>query len=181
MISIDWKTATRKLIEQHNELGGSLVELEYAEHNPDLVDWVEPLGDQMVVMGPQISARRVRSWLYEHRGEDWRQWRKGMVLWSLFDPNQGATYVGLGVTNGEATDGIDGDESGDRQPDGTSGGGPAAGGVADDEGRIPEAAVESAEGDQGEEPGGGSGLEGGHGSSGSEESESSGWSSSEDG
>jgi len=152
VISIDWKTATRKLIEQHNELGGSLVELEYAEHNPDLVDWVEPLGDQMVVMGPQISARRVRSWLYERRGEDWRQWRKGMVLWSLFDPNQGATYVGLGVTNGEATDGIDGDESGDRQPDGTSGGGPAARGVADDEGRIPEAAVESAEGDPEQEP-----------------------------
>lgn len=174
MISIDWKTATRKLIEQHNELGGSLVELENAEHNPDLVDWVKPLGDQMVVMGPQISARRVRSWLYERRGEDWRQWRKGMVLWSLFDPNQGATYVGLGVTNGEATDGIDGDESGDRQPDGTSGGSPAAGGVADDAGRIPEAAVEPAEGDQGEEPGSVS-------SSGGSEGEGGGWSSSEDG
>ena len=162
MISIDWKAATRKLVEQHNELGGSLIELEEAEQRPDLIDLVEPIGDQLVVGTPQISAKRVRTWLYEHRGEDWRQWRRGMVLWSLFDRDQGTTFVGLGVTNGEAEADTDGDESGDRQPDGSSGGGPAAGDLAEDPGRLPEGQINADPGypEPGSE-GGSDGLEGG--------------------
>jgi hypothetical protein len=99
MSTVDWKSVTKKLVDQHNKLGVALVACD--EETLVQGDWdvANVSSDEEVLRmeGTKLKLKEVRTWL-------WRQWRKRRaikrsraVLWSCIDETDGSSVVGVGA------------------------------------------------------------------------------------
>lgn len=91
---IDWKHATRLLADTHREHGLALVKPTEFDGRVSVSAASE--ADLFSCDGPYIDVKGLRRHLYNLRFE--RKLRKPrLVLWSVFNEEEGKTYVGVGL------------------------------------------------------------------------------------
>lgn len=94
---VDWKAVSRELAEMHQELGAACVDLEGEAPDPLAGELVpETPDDEMYATEDELTAKRIRRWLWHHRKADWMPVSAGgdQVLFSA--TIDGAHVVGVG-------------------------------------------------------------------------------------
>lgn len=97
----DWKEISRRVKEMHDQAGGSAIlvpqGLNVFGFSPPV--WLMGLKKPLLeVDGPQLTVKKIRTYLFENRGVR-AVHRPRLVVWSLYDPRPsgGVSVLGLGT------------------------------------------------------------------------------------
>ncbi len=91
---MNWKEISRKLVSLHEEKEAAIVRL-----TPHSIGEVVNLSDDdfcLEIEGRELSAKKVRKFLWENRKKRALQ-RKKAVIWSAYIEDEDKSYVGVGA------------------------------------------------------------------------------------
>lgn len=91
---MDWKAVSRKLVNLHDEKEAGIIRL-----TPHSTGEMVNLSNEyfcLEVKGRELTAKRVRKFLWEHRKKRALQ-RKKAVVWSAYVEEEDMSYVGVGA------------------------------------------------------------------------------------
>ena len=97
-MSPNWKQISKFMTEMHNELGGSIVDLQgmNATHKNENLINTSKSDELMSLVGKKLNPKGIRRFMWEHR-KSRQLTRPNAVIWSWFDEEEDKTVVGFGA------------------------------------------------------------------------------------